>query len=143
MSPEIDLHAILPWSYPFRMIDRLVRCVPHESAVTTKAVTADDPVMPREAAAQPCFPSVLVLEGLSQSAALLFRLSYGPDALSGAPLLGYLKARMRGSVRPGDTLTYTVTAIKMTSRRGVFAGIARVGTTVIARTELAFGVSAP
>ena len=143
MTPETDLHAILPWSYPFRMIDRLIRCVPHDSAVTIKAVTADDPVMRRDAAEQPCFPSVLVLEGLSQSAALLFRLSYGPEALSGAPLLGYLKARMRGAVRPGDTLTYTVTAIKMTSRRGVFAGIARVGTTVIARTELAFGVSAP
>jgi 3-hydroxymyristoyl/3-hydroxydecanoyl-(acyl carrier protein) dehydratase len=125
------------------MIDRLVRCVPGESAVTEKAVTADDPVMPREDSGQPCFPSVLVLEGLSQSAALLFRLSYGAEALSGAPLLGYLKAKMRGSVRPGDTLTYTVTAIKMTSRRGVFAGIARVGTTVIASTELAFGLSTP
>lgn len=143
MAPEPDLHAILPWSYPFRMIDRLVRCVPGESAVTEKAVTANDPAMPREVSGQPCFPSVLILEGLSQSAALLFRLSYGPDALSGAPLLGYLKAKMRGSVRPGDTLTYTVTAIKMTSRRGVFAGIARVGTTVIASTELAFGLSTP
>jgi 3-hydroxymyristoyl/3-hydroxydecanoyl-(acyl carrier protein) dehydratase len=53
-----------------------------------------------------------------------------------------MKARIRGGARPGDTLCYTVTAVKMTSRSGVFAGVARVGTTVIASTELAFGVAA-
>ena len=141
MTPETDPSAILPWSYPFRMIDRMVGCVPHESAVTEKSVTAGDPVMPHGGSLEPTFPSVLVLEGLSQTAALLFRLSYGADALSGAPLLGYLTAKLRGSVRPGDTLVYTVTAIKMTSQRGIFSGVARVGSTVIASTELAFGVS--
>jgi 3-hydroxyacyl-[acyl-carrier-protein] dehydratase len=141
MTPEIDLHAILPWSYPFRMIDRMVLCVPHESTVTEKTVTAADPAIPRDGSMEPAFPSVLVLEGLSQSAALLFRLTYGAEALSRAPLLGYLKARLRGCVRPGDTLVYTVTAIKMTSKRGIFSGVARVGSTVIASTELAFGVS--
>jgi 3-hydroxyacyl-[acyl-carrier-protein] dehydratase len=143
MTPETDLHTILPWSYPFRMIDRMIQCVPHESAVTEKTVTAADPAVPGDGSMDPTFPSVLVLEGLSQSAALLFRLSYGADALSGAPLLGYLKARLRGCVRPGDTLVYTVTAIKMTSKRGIFAGVARVGSTEIASTELAFGVSEP
>ena len=53
------------------------------------------------------FPSVLVLEGLSQSAALLFRLSYGPKALSGAPLLGHLQGeiprRARGPGTPSST----------------------------------------
>ena len=89
------------------------------------------------------FPSVLILEGLSQTAALLFRLSYGPEALSGAPLLGYLKASLAGSASPGDTITFTVTALKMTSRNGVFAGVAAVGATEIATAELAFSVGAP
>jgi len=136
MTPSTDLRELLPWSYPFLMVDRMVHCVPHESAVTCKQVTASE-------AGDGCFPSVLILEGLSQTAALLFRLSYGPEALSGAPLLGYLKAKFRSGAQPGDTLLYTVTAIKMTSRRGVFTGVARVGATKIAATELAFGVSAP
>jgi 3-hydroxyacyl-[acyl-carrier-protein] dehydratase len=143
MTPDTDIRAMLPWSYPFLMVDTMVRCVPHEVAVTCKRVTAGDPVMPRRGSAESFYPSALVLEGLSQSAALLFRISYGPEALSGAPLLGYLKARLRGCARPGDTLEYTVTAIKMTSRRGVFTGVARVGSTVVASTELAFGVSRP
>ena len=143
MTTPADLNALLPWSHPFLMVDRMVHCVPHESAVTCKQVTASDAVMPESGSLDLFFPSVLILEGLSQSAALLFRLSYGPKALSGAPLLGYLKARFRGSARPGDTLLYTVTAIKMTSRSGVFAGVARVGANVIASAELAFGVGAP
>ena len=121
----------------------MIQCVPHERAVTSKTVTAGDAAMPKGEASDPRFPTVLVLEGLSQTAALLFRLTYGPASLERPPLLGYLQARLRGGARPGDTLVYTVTAIKMTSRRGVFSGIARVGSGVIASTELAFGVSAP
>jgi 3-hydroxyacyl-[acyl-carrier-protein] dehydratase len=140
MIAEPELNELLPWSHPFLMVDRMLRCVPHESAVTCKQVTASDSVMPESASGESFFPSVLILEGLSQSAALLFRVSYGPNALSGAPMLGFLKARFRGHARPGDTLEYTVTAIKMTSRAGVFAGVARVGANVIASTELGFGV---
>ena len=136
MATAADLKELLPWSYPFLMVDRMVQCVPHVSAVTLKQVSATE-------AGDGCFPSVLILEGLSQTAALLFRLSYGPESLSGAPLLGYLKAKFRKAAQPGDTLVYTVTAIKMTSRRGVFKGVARVGPTTVAATELAFGVSAP
>lgn len=143
MTPPTDVHTMLPWSHPFRMVDRMVQCVPHVIAVTSKMVTAGDSVVCRGGSTESLFPSVLILEGMSQTAALLFRLSYGPESLSHAPLLGYLKAKLRGGARPGDTLVYTVTAIKMTSRRGVFAGVARVGTTVVASTELAFGVSAP
>ena len=143
MSGSPDLRAMLPWSHPFVMIDRMVSCVPHREAVTEKRVSCGDTVMPRTDSGDVYFPSVLILEGLSQTAALLFRLSYGPEALSGAPLLGYLKASFCGSASPGDTITFTVSALKMTSRNGVFAGVAAVGTTEIATAELAFGVGTP
>jgi 3-hydroxyacyl-[acyl-carrier-protein] dehydratase len=141
MTSDVDLRAILPWAHPFVMLDRVVRCVPHETAVTVKTVTAGDAVMPRGDSADVWFPSVMILEGLSQSAALLFRASYGPDALAGVPMLGFLKAKIRSGARPGDTLEYTVHAVKMTSKSGVFTGVARVGSTRVASGELAFGVS--
>jgi 3-hydroxyacyl-[acyl-carrier-protein] dehydratase len=143
MTSPAELRAMLPWSHPFVMIDRMVSCVPHERVVTSKQVTGDDPVMPRTDSSDMFFPSVLILEGLSQTAALLFRLSYGPEAFSGAPLLGYLKASISGGAGPGDTLVFTVTAVKMTSRNGVFSGRAHVGATEVASAELAFGVGAP
>jgi 3-hydroxymyristoyl/3-hydroxydecanoyl-(acyl carrier protein) dehydratase len=143
MSSPAELRAMLPWAHPFVMVDRVHSCVPHERAVTSKQVTGDDPVMPVTDSGELFFPSVLILEGLSQTAALLFRLSYGPQALSGAPLLGYLKASISGSASPGDTLVFTVTALKMTSRNGVFSGVAAVGATEVASAELAFAVGAP
>jgi 3-hydroxyacyl-[acyl-carrier-protein] dehydratase len=142
MSGTQDLRAMLPWAHPFVMLDRLVSCVPHERAVTVKHVSGNDPIMPRTDSGDVYVPSVMLLEGLSQTSALLFRLSYGPEALSGAPLLGYLKASFSGSASPGDTLTFTVTALKMTSRNGVFSGVAAVGATEVATAELAFGVGA-
>jgi 3-hydroxyacyl-[acyl-carrier-protein] dehydratase len=140
MATEADLGAMLPWSHPFQMVDRMLECVPHQRVVTWKRVTAGDPVAPRSGSGPSYFPAFLILEGLSQTAALLFRQSYGPEALSGAPMLGYLKAKIRGHARPGDTLRYTVTAIKMTSRNGVFSGVAAVDGKLVAATDLAFGV---
>ena len=140
MVIETDLRAILPWAHPFFMLDAMVECVPHQSVVTLKRVTAGDAVAPRSDSVDAFFPSVLVLEGISQTAALLFRLSYGPEALSGAPMLGHLKAKIRGQAAPGDTVLYTVKAVKMTSRNGVFSGAARVNEKLIAATELAFGI---
>jgi 3-hydroxymyristoyl/3-hydroxydecanoyl-(acyl carrier protein) dehydratase len=81
-----------------------------------------------------------VLEGLSQTAALLFRLSYGPEALRGAPLLGHMPSVAQGGARPGDTIEYAVRAIKMTSKTGIFSGVARVDGAMIAEAELGFGV---
>jgi 3-hydroxyacyl-[acyl-carrier-protein] dehydratase len=140
MSGSPDLRAMLPWAHPFVMLDRVVSCVPHERAVTMKHVSGNDPIMPHPDSGDVYVPSVMLLEGLSQTAALLFRLSYGPEALSGAPLLGYLKASFNGSASPGDTLIFTVTALKMTSRNGVFSGVAAVGAIEVATAELAFGV---
>lgn len=143
MAQEPDLHAMLPWAHPFRMVDRMVECVPHERVVSWKRVTAGDSLLDGGDTDTGFFPSVLVLEGLGQSAALLFRLSYGPDSLSGAPLLGHLVATLPGAARVGDTIEYTVTATKMTSRGGLFRGVARVDGNVIVESELGFGIGAP
>jgi hypothetical protein len=113
--------------------------------VTVKRVTFDDGIGEGAGSAEwdgAHFPSALVLEGMSQSAALLFRLTYGPEALAGAPLLGHLQASLSGAPQAGDTIEYTVRAIKMTSRSGIFEAHARVADAEIARAELAFGVGA-
>ncbi len=137
-----ELRALLPWTHPFLMLDGMLECVPHERVVTLKRVTSDDAMAEGGDWEGLHFPTSLVLEGMSQSAALLFRLSYGPDALAGAPLLGHLNATLSGAPSPGDTIEYTVRAVKMTSRSGIFAGTARVDGAEIATAELAFGVGA-
>jgi 3-hydroxyacyl-[acyl-carrier-protein] dehydratase len=131
MEPE-RLLALLPWRQPFLMIDRLLECEPQRSIVTLKNVTANDPVAGG-------FPGVLLLEGMSQSAALLFRLSYEGEAAETLPMLGFLRASLsERSVLPGEAVTYRVRAVKMTRTGGVFQGRASVERRIVARAELAF-----
>lgn len=137
---RVDLPLVLPWSHPFRMVDRMIECVPHRSVVTLKRVTAGDSIFDGADSSTSHFPSVLVIEGLGQTAALLFRLSYGPGSLDRMPLLGHLNATIHGAAEPGATIEYTVTAVKMTTRGGIFRGIARADGATIVESELGFGL---
>jgi len=141
MDPD-RLRELLPWRYPFLMVDRLVDCVPHESIATVKAVVGDD-LLARSAARRMAVPGAMVLEGLNQSAALLFQLTYGKVERARLPLLGYLVARFPGTAEPGAEIEFSVTAVKMTPERGLFEGAARVAGRTIAEGELAFSVVPP
>jgi len=122
------IDELLPWRWPFRMIDRMIECDPHRSIVTTMLISDQS------------FSSVMLIEGMSQSAALLYRLSYD-DAAATRPLLGYLKASLPGrALGPGDVLTFNVRSMKMTRAGGVFEGEASLDGEVIASAELAFAM---
>ena len=133
------IRALLPWRPPFLMVDRMVECVPHKKIVTTKNVSGDDAMT--HGAVERGFPGTLMVEGMSQSAALLFQLSYGKIQPGKVPLLGSLKASWETTVVPGDVITYTIDAVKMTSVMGIFQGVARVDGSRVAQAELAFAVA--
>jgi 3-hydroxymyristoyl/3-hydroxydecanoyl-(acyl carrier protein) dehydratase len=123
------------------MVDRLVSCTPHETIVTAKQVSAGD-TMARETGAEGAvLPDALVLEGMGQSASLLHQKTYGALEESELPMLGFLKAAFDGVARAGDTVEYTVRAVKMTKTMGLFQAVARVGEVEIARAEFALGVA--
>src|SRR5712691_9746984 len=129
------VRSILPWREPFRMIDRLVECLPHEAITTLKEVTGNDAMSGPAVPGGGVFPSSLVLEGMGQSASLLHQLSYGRLASSAIPLLGDMKATHHDVARPGDALTFVVRAVKMTRTMGLFEATASVGGRPIAEAE--------
>lgn len=135
-----QVRSLLPWRPPFVMVDRMIECAPHEKIVTIKQVGADEPMARGDTGEDVFFPAVLVVEGLSQSAALLFQLTYGPIDARRAPMLGHLRARFSTGARAGDTITYTVEAVKMTSAAGIFRGVAEVDGIQVVEAELAFAV---
>lgn len=131
--------ARLPWRYPFRLIDRTVDCVRRERIVTEKLVTAGDPVVYSDEGGGPWLPAMLILEALSQTAALLYRRSFEGSASAAAlPLLGFLSASLKGSAQPGEVVTFEVCSMKMTRSGGVFEARARVGDRELAEGQLAF-----
>jgi 3-hydroxyacyl-[acyl-carrier-protein] dehydratase len=130
--------SLLPWRHPFLMIDRMLESEPHRRIRTLKRITYDDPSLCPGDDGAVWFPSVLLLEGMAQSAALLFRMSYSDSSPETLPMLGFLQASWSGSARPGEDVIYDVTASKMTRSGGVFEGRAFRDDSVIAQAQLAF-----
>jgi 3-hydroxymyristoyl/3-hydroxydecanoyl-(acyl carrier protein) dehydratase len=122
----------LPWAAPMRMIDRIVSCVPHVSIETLKLATGNDELV----------GSALVLEGMSQSAALLFQMSYGVGGSDALPVLGYVRASHESAAVPGDTIHFLVRARKMTRTSGLFEAAAQVEDRVVSRAEFAMAIAA-
>jgi 3-hydroxyacyl-[acyl-carrier-protein] dehydratase len=141
MTEMPNIEQLLAWRHPFRMVDRLIAYTPHDCILTHKLVTANDPVLAGAPYPGTFFPGVLLLEGLSQTAALLFRLSFPETGSASLPLLGFLAARLHGSVRPGEIVAFDVQSEKMTRTAGVFRGEARNDSRVLATAELAFSAS--
>ncbi len=139
MRPE-ELLDLSPWGAPFRMIDRVVECVPHERIVALKAIQGRDMLALAHEPGAAVMPGLMVLECLNQAAALLFQATYGRLEPGRMPLLGHARARFPGSGATGETVTVSVQAVRMTPERGLFEGTARCADRMIAQAELAFAV---
>lgn len=101
----IELEALLrglPRRYPGLLVDRIVECVPGQSARGVKLVTVNESFFQGHFPDYPVMPGVLVLEALIQLSTLL-------AASSGAPTPGTVKSldrvRFKRQVIPGDALT--------------------------------------
>jgi 3-hydroxyacyl-[acyl-carrier-protein] dehydratase len=135
------LEELLPWRPPFVMVDRMIECVPHERIATEKRIGGEDLLGRAQARRRHGFAAAMMLEGMNQSAALLYQLTYGKLDPSRLPLLGYLRAELEPCARPGDSVRFSVKAVKMTPTHGLFEAEARVGERTLARSELAFAVA--
>ena len=133
--------SLLPWRLPFRMVDRLLACEPHRRIDTLKRVTAGDAMGSARNERNQVLPEAMVLEGMGQSASLLHQMTYGKLAPTSLPMLGFVKAKHLSPARPGDTVEFTVRAVKMTPTMGLFEASARVDGAQIAEAEFALGVS--
>jgi len=100
----IELEALvkdLPRRYPGLLVDRLVECVPGQSARGVKLVTVNESFFQGHFPDYPVMPGVLVLEALIQLSTLL-------AASSGEPVPGTVtsldRVRFKRQVTPGDAL---------------------------------------
>ena len=71
MELNIDqIEAILPHRYPFLLVDKIVECVPGESAKGVKCVTANEPFFQGHFPGFKVMPGVLIIEALAQVGAV-------------------------------------------------------------------------
>lgn len=94
-----SLLAGLPRCYPTLLVDRLLECVPGQSARGMKCVTFNEPFFLGHFPGYPVMPGVLVLEALVQLSTLLSQASglAVPDGVRSID-----SARFKRQVLPGD-----------------------------------------
>ena len=132
-----DIMRLLPHRYPFLLVDRIIDMDGDRSATGIKNVTANEPFFQGHIPGNPIMPSVLLIEGMAQTAGALC-ISFAGD-LKEAPLVYFMaidKARFRRPVFPGDTIFYHIKKMRGRGRVWRFRAQAIVNSTLVAEAEI-------
>lgn len=139
---ELDtkkLLAVLPYRYPFLLVDRITALEAGRRATGFKNITINEPFFQGHFPGEPVMPGVLIVEALAQVGAVAV-LSL-PDMTNKLPFFaGIDNFRFRRVVRPGDRLDLEVNLTAM--RRNIGKGKAEAGVDgkTVASGELLFAI---
>jgi 3-hydroxyacyl-[acyl-carrier-protein] dehydratase len=139
-----EIKALLPQKFPFLMVDRVIAMEKGKSIVAIKNISGNEIHFLGHFPNMAVFPGALILEGLAQTAILLFRKSYEDDKTLDDPnmmfFFGAANSRFFHPVVPGDQLRMEVKVIKAYSTGGMVEGVASVDGKTVAKGELTFGL---
>ena len=138
MELNIDqIEKLLPHRYPFLLVDKIVECVPGQSAVGRKCVTANEPFFQGHFPGFKVMPGVLIIEALAQVGAVAILTEAGNQGK--LALFGGIKnARFRKQVTPGDVLTLHCELFEQRGPVGIGKASAYVDGKCAATAELTF-----
>lgn len=136
-----QIQEILPHRYPFLLVDKIVECVPGQSAIGIKCVTANEMHFLGHFPQKHVMPGVLILEALAQTGAVAILTeeeNKGKIVLFG----GVKSCRFKRQVVPGDVLTLSCEIISRRGPVGVGKAVATVDGKVAVIAELTFAIDA-
>ena len=140
MELNIDqIEQLLPHRYPFLLVDKIVECVPGQSARGIKCVTANEPFFTGHFPGFKVMPGVLIIEALAQVGAVAILTqeeNKGKLALFG----GIKNARFKQQVRPGDVLELECELTAQRGPVGFGTATAKVGGKTVCKAELTFAL---
>lgn len=122
-----EILRLLPHRYPFLLVDRAERLIPHRSIRGVKAVSYNELFFQGHFPQMPVMPGVLIIEAMAQTGAVLMSRSLAVDVTRNSILfLSIDEAKFRHPVVPGDLLEMDVDVLF--HRRGIFKfrGVAHV-----------------
>ena len=133
-----DILKILPHSYPFLLVDRVINCVLGHNITALKNVTFNEPFFQGHFPSHPIMPGVLILEALAQAGGVLVHLKGQTQKI--AVLLNVNNAKFRHPVKPGDVLHLQCEGLHFSSKGGRVKATALVGDKIAAEAEIGFAL---
>lgn len=140
-----EVRRLLPQKFPFLMVDKVIELEKGKRAVGVKNISGNEIHFLGHFPHMAVFPGALILEGIAQTAILLFCKTYEGEvsALNDPDVLfffGAVNARFLKVVVPGDQLQMEVLIEKAYSTGGMIKGVARVDGQIVAKGDMTFGV---
>jgi 3-hydroxyacyl-[acyl-carrier-protein] dehydratase len=130
-----EVMRLLPHTYPFLLVDRIIELDPAKRAVGIKNVTFNEPFFTGHFPQRPIMPGVLIVEAMAQTGGILAFKSF-PDLKGSVLFMGIDHARFRKPVIPGDQLKMVVEVLKHRRELWVFEGQAFVDDQVVAEARI-------
>jgi beta-hydroxyacyl-ACP dehydratase FabZ len=132
----LAVQAVLPHRYPFLLVDRIVELTQGVRIVGVKQVTINEHFFQGHFPGAPVMPGVLIVEAMAQVGAV-YALQQIEDRERKLVLFsGIDNARFRRPVVPGDTLTMTVTPLRVGGRVQKMHGEAHVEGQLAAEADI-------
>jgi UDP-N-acetylglucosamine acyltransferase len=139
VSTTIDIPLLLDrlcYRHPSLLVDAIAEHEPGKRLVAHKNVTVNEDFFQGHFPGTPLMPGVLMLETLTQVAAVLLLEREGPMPTSRIFLHGVNGAKFRRQVVPGDRLRLEVTLTRARATLAKAYGVAYVGDQIVAEAEL-------
>lgn len=129
---HISLKEILPHSYPFLLIDRVVEFDAGKRVVCLKNISCNEDMFQGCPPDNALFPSVYIVEAMAQTSGLLL-----DNRRSGGAFLSMMKdVLFHKAVRPGDCLMITSSLFHALSPLFMFQVTVRVEDELVAEAEI-------
>ena len=130
-----EIIRLLPHSYPFLLVDKIIDYEQGKRIVGIKNVTYNEPFFQGHFPGRPIMPGVLIVEAMAQAGGVLEFKSF-PDLKGSVFFIGIDNARFRKPVVPGDQLRLTVEVVRHKKELWVFNGEAYVGDEMVAEAKI-------
>lgn len=130
-----EIMKLMPHTYPFLLVDRILEMDPGKRVVGIKNVSFNEPFFTGHFPGKPIMPGVLILEAMAQTGGVLAFKSF-PDLQGSVLFIGIDNARFRKPVIPGDQLKLVIEVVKHKRDIWVFDGKAYVDETLVAEAKI-------